>query len=124
MIRAAVGKQQIFGKLPPVDSIVIYKLGAGIEMRRLIYPRGVFSVRLNRKAASKEVVCGAASFIFIYILIVAAGALLTAAAGFDILTSVSASLSVISNTGLGFGALSPGANYAIFPPQYNGSIFL
>ena len=102
------------GGIKIIRHIILFKQ-AGIEMRRLIYPRGVFSVRLNRKAASKDVVYGAASFVFVYSIIAMAGALLTAAAGFDLLTSVSASLSVINNTGLAFGALGPGATYAIFP---------
>ena len=102
------------GGIKIIRHIILFKQ-AGIEMRRMIYPRGVFSVRINRKAAGKEVVYGAASFIFIYLLIVITGSLITAAAGFDILTSVSASLSAINNTGLAFGALSPGNTYAIFP---------
>ncbi|MDR2864685.1 MAG: TrkH family potassium uptake protein [Spirochaetaceae bacterium] len=93
---------------------VLYKQACN-EFRRMIYPRGVFSVRLNNKAGRKDVVYGVAAFVFLYFTIVAFSTLITAAAGFDILTSLSASLSMLSNLGIGFGSIGPGATYAIFP---------
>jgi trk system potassium uptake protein TrkH len=81
----------------------------------MIYPRGIFSVQLNNKVGRKDVVYGVAGFIFLYFFLIALCTLITAASGFDIITSFSASLSVLGNFGTGFGAIAPGHNYAIFP---------
>ena len=88
---------------------------AGNELRRVLYPRGVFSIRLNRKAGRKDVVYGVAGFVFLYFMIVAVTTLATAAAGFDIFSSFSAALSITGNIGAGFGAAGPGRNYSAFP---------
>ena len=88
---------------------------AGSEMRRLIHPRGVFSVQLNHKVGRKDVVYGVAGFLFLYMLMMAVAALATAAAGFDLVTSISAGIVLLGNTGTGFGATGPGTTYALFP---------
>lgn len=102
------------GGIKVIRHIVLYKQ-AGNEMRKLLYPRGVFSVRLNHKMGRKDVVYGVAGFTFVYLIITMITTLITAAAGFDIITSLSAALSVIGNLGTGFGRFAPGANYSIFP---------
>jgi trk system potassium uptake protein TrkH len=88
---------------------------AGNEMRRLLHPRGVFSVQLNHKVGRKDVVYGVAGFLFLYMLMMVFTALATAAAGFDLVTSISAGVVLLSNIGTGFGATGPGTSYALFP---------
>lgn len=85
------------------------------ELRRLVYPRGIFSVQLNRKVGRKDVVYGVAGFTFLYMLTAGATALLTAASGTDVFSAFSAALAVIGNLGLGFGAAGPGGNFGEFP---------
>lgn len=102
------------GGVKIIRYVVVFKQAVN-EMRRLIYPRGVFTVRLNNKVGRKDVVYGVAAFLFLYMAVTAATALVTASAGFDITTSFSAALSVLGNLGTGFGLLSPGNNYSIFP---------
>jgi trk system potassium uptake protein TrkH len=85
------------------------------EIRRILYPQGVFSIQLNKKVGRKDVVYGVAGFIFLYLAVVAVTTLVTAAAGIDLFSSFSAALSVTGNVGLGFGRVGPGQNYAAFP---------
>jgi trk system potassium uptake protein TrkH len=85
------------------------------EIRRVLFPQGVFSIQLNRKVGRKDVVYGVAGFIFLYLAVVALTTLVTAAAGIDLFSSFSAALSVTGNVGLGFGRVGPGQNYAAFP---------
>ncbi|GHU40632.1 Trk system potassium transporter TrkH [Spirochaetia bacterium] len=85
------------------------------EVRKAIYPRGVFSVQLNKKAGRKDVVYGVAGFIFLYFFIVAVTTLVTAASGFDLWTSFTAALSVTGNIGAGFGRVNQAGNYGFFP---------
>jgi trk system potassium uptake protein TrkH len=102
------------GGIKVIRHTVLFKQ-AGNELRRILYPRGVFSIQLNRKVGRKDVVYGVAGFVFLYFMIVVLTTLVTAAAGFDILTSLSAALCVIGNIGVGFGGIGPGHNYSGFP---------
>ncbi|MDR3301685.1 MAG: TrkH family potassium uptake protein [Spirochaetaceae bacterium] len=102
------------GGIKIVRYAVLYKQ-AGNEFRRMIYPRGVFSIKLNNRMGRKDLIYGVAAFMFLYFILIALTTLATAASGFDVLTSLSASLSVLGNVGTGFGAIGPGNNYAFFP---------
>lgn len=84
------------------------------ELRRMIYPRGVFTVQLNSKIGRKDVVYGVAGFIFLYFFIVIVTTLFTAASGVSLFTSFSAALSILGNVGIGFGGVGPMQNYGFF----------
>jgi trk system potassium uptake protein len=71
------------------------------EMIRLVYPRGVFDVKLDGRGGYKKAVHGAAGFIFLYFLIVFLAALLVSSGGTDIFNSFLAALVCQGNTGLG-----------------------
>jgi trk system potassium uptake protein TrkH len=87
------------------------------EQRRILYPQGVFSIRLNRKMGRKDVVYGVTGFILLYFLIIAITTLATAASGFDLFSSFSTALSVTGNIGTGFGIIGPHNNYGVFQPH-------
>ncbi|GAB1483711.1 potassium transporter TrkG [Treponema sp.] len=102
------------GGIKVVRHVVLFKQ-AGNEMRRLLYPRGVFSVRLNGKVGRKDVVYGVAGFVFLYLSLVLVTALVVASSGSDLLTSFSAALATVGNIGPGFALVGPSLNYADFP---------
>jgi arginyl-tRNA synthetase len=84
------------------------------ELRRAIHPKGVFSVQINKRVGRKDVVYGVAGFFFLYFTMVLISTLITAASGTDVFSSFSASLSIIGNVGVGFGAIGPAHNYSAF----------
>ncbi|MDR0388606.1 MAG: TrkH family potassium uptake protein [Spirochaetaceae bacterium] len=88
---------------------------AGNEMKKLLYPRGVFSVQLNKKAGRKDLVYGAAAFVFLYFVMVFAAALLVSSAGFDVFSSLNAALLSLGNIGLGQGIFGPGSAFTMVP---------
>jgi trk system potassium uptake protein TrkH len=102
------------GGIKVIRYAVLFKQ-TGNELRRLLYPRGVFSIRLNKKVGRKDVIYGTAAFVFLYFMIIGLTTLVTAAAGFDIVSSFSVALCMLGNIGVGFGAAGPGGNYSIFP---------
>jgi trk system potassium uptake protein TrkH len=102
------------GGLKVIRHVVLWKQ-TGNELRRLIYPRGVFSIQLNKRVGRKDVIYGVAGFFCLYLLVVAATTLITAASGVDIFSAFSAALSITGNIGSGFGAAGPGHNYGAFP---------
>ncbi|WP_245535060.1 TrkH family potassium uptake protein [Leadbettera azotonutricia] len=102
------------GGIKVIRHVVLFKQ-MGNELRRIIYPRGVFSIQLNKKVGRKDVIYGVAGFFFLYLIVVAVTTLVTAASGTDLFSSFSAALSITGNVGTGFGAIGPRHNYSAFP---------
>ncbi|MDR2054178.1 MAG: TrkH family potassium uptake protein [Treponema sp.] len=102
------------GGIKVIRHVVLFKQ-VGNEVMRIVYPQGIFGVRLNRKVGRKDVVYGVAGFVCIYLLTVFITALATAASGTDVFSSVCAALAVTGNIGIGFGAVGPALNYGAFP---------
>jgi len=102
------------GGIKVIRHVVLAKQAAN-EMRRIVFPRGIFSVRLNKKIGRKDVVYGVAGFIALYMLLAAITTIVIAAAGTDVFSSFTAALALIGNIGVGFGAAGPSGSFAIFP---------
>ncbi|MDR3147912.1 MAG: TrkH family potassium uptake protein [Treponema sp.] len=102
------------GGIKVVRWVVLFKQAMN-EAKRLLYPRGVFNIRLNRKVGRKDVVYGVAGFIFLYVAMVAAAFLLVAGAGVEPWDSFNAALVCVGNIGLGLGKLRGGAVLASCP---------
>jgi trk system potassium uptake protein TrkH len=90
------------GGVKVIRHVVLWKQ-AGNEMKRLIYPRGVFTIRLNKKVGRKDVVYGVTGFVFFYAALILGAALLVSASGPDLFSSLNAAVLALGNIGLGFG---------------------
>ena len=86
------------------------------EMLRMLHPQGIFSVRINGKAGRKDLIYNVAAFTFVYFALVIVTTFFGSISGLDILTSFTASLSMVGNVGPAFGALGPTANYGFLHP--------
>jgi trk system potassium uptake protein TrkH len=102
------------GGIKVVRWVVLFKQAQN-EARRLLYPRGIFNIRLNRKVGRKDVVYGVAGFIFLYFATLAASFLLTSSGGLEPWDSLNAALICLGNIGLGLGKLNSGAVVAAAP---------
>jgi len=102
------------GGIKVIRWTVLFKQ-TGNEMRRILYPKGVFSIQLNKKVGRKDVVYGVAGFVFLYFTIVAMTTLVTAAAGYDLYSSFSAAISITGNVGASFGKVGANSYYGEFP---------
>jgi trk system potassium uptake protein TrkH len=87
----------------------------GNEMKKIIYPRGVFNIQMNGRPGRKEVVYGVAGFVFLYFVVIFAAALLVSSAGVDVLASLDTALLALGNIGLGLGPPSPFAEISALP---------
>ncbi|MFW5827667.1 MAG: potassium transporter TrkG, partial [Alkalispirochaeta sp.] len=85
------------------------------EMRYLVYPRGVFAIRLSGERLRKDIVYAISGFVMLYLVVILITTMVVAAAGNDILTSLTTALATLGNIGPGFGAIGPTQNYAVFP---------
>ncbi len=94
---------------------VILAKQAGNEMKKLIYPWGVFNIRVDGKKGKKNVVFGVAGFVCLYLLLVFLAALFVSSAGEDVFTSLNASLLCLGNIGLGLGKMGPFMAFPAYP---------
>jgi trk system potassium uptake protein TrkH len=102
------------GGLKVIRHAVLWKQ-MGNVLRRTLYPRGVFSIQLNKRVGRKDVIYGVAGFFCLYLIVVGVTTLITAASGTDVFSAFSAALSITGNVGAGFGAVGPAHNYHAFP---------
>jgi trk/ktr system potassium uptake protein len=96
------------------------RLLIGIEalrtyMWRLTHPHAVRRVRYAGRPVADDVVSGVAVFFLAYVAIGVIGGTAVAAAGYDIVTSMSASFTALGNVGPGLGAVGPTDNFAHLP---------
>ena len=85
------------------------------EVKRTLHPSGIYNVRVDGHPLKPEIINSVSAFVFLYFVMLAVTALVAAAAGNDIVTSCTASLTLVGNIGVGFGAVSPDCNYSFFP---------
>ncbi len=85
------------------------------ELKRLIHPRGVFSLQYGNRSLTDEVVVNVLQFFFLYMLIFAAASVLIIHLGSDYLTAFSGVAATLGNVGPGLGSVGPAGNYAAAP---------
>jgi trk system potassium uptake protein TrkH len=90
------------GGVKVIRHVVLYKQMRN-EMKRLIYPQGVFSIQLDQHPGRKEVVHSVISFVFLYLLLLLAAALLVSSSGVSVFNSLNAALITLGAIGLGLG---------------------
>jgi trk system potassium uptake protein TrkH len=102
------------GGIKVIRHVILFKQ-SGNELNRMLYKRGVFTIQLNKKPASKHIVYGVAGFVFFYMMLVLFTAMMTALSGADPFTSLNAALITVGNIGLGLGNVGPDFNFDQFP---------
>lgn len=85
------------------------------EVMKMLHPHGIFTIRLNGKPGRKDVVFSVAAFMACYAIAVFVTTFAGTLCNLDILTSFTASLSMVGNVGPAFGALGPSFSYAAIP---------
>jgi len=82
------------------------------EIKKSIYPRGVFPISYNKEKIGKRFMSSIISFIFLYFLIFFLVAMLLSFTGLDFITSFSGAATAISNVGPGLGEMiGPTGNF-------------
>jgi trk system potassium uptake protein TrkH len=83
------------------------------EIKKSVYPRGVFPLSYNKEKIDKRFMSPIISFIFLYFLIFFLVAMLLSFTGLDFITSFSGAATSISNVGPGLGDLiGPSGNFS------------
>lgn len=102
------------GGIKVVRWVVLFKQ-IGCETKRMLHPHGIFSIRLNGRPGSKDTVFTVAAFMVVYFVLVMITSFAGCAAGLDMFTAFTASLSMVGNVGPAFGDLGPAFNWGFLP---------
>lgn len=87
----------------------------GREIKQIIHPKAVLPVRIGDQTIKQNIQRTVLSFFILYVFMFALGAFLISLFGYDILSSVGASISAIGNIGPGWGDFGPTDNFAGLP---------
>ena len=97
-------------------AVVVVKHAAS-EVRKVLHPKGVFVTKLGRAPVRSEVLLNVLAFFALYVVTHGIGSLLIAATGYDLITSVSATLAAMSSIGPGLGQVGPAEHYGHMGPM-------
>ena len=87
-----------------------------IQIKKLIYPRGIFVMKYNNEKITNSFTYSIIAFVFLYFFIFFILSALLAFDGLDFITAISGSASAISNVGPGLGdVIGPNGNYSDLP---------
>ncbi len=86
------------------------------QVRKLIHPNGVFSKQYNGRTVDDDIMHSAVAFSFLFFICLAVLTLLLALLGLDLVTSLSAAATALTNVGPGLGDIvGPAGNFAPLP---------
>ena len=86
------------------------------QIKILVYPHGVFSIKYNNEKISNTFIYSIITFIFLYFFIFFILSVLLSLNGLDFVTAVSGSATAISNVGPGLGKIiGPNGNFSDLP---------
>jgi trk system potassium uptake protein TrkH len=102
------------GGVKVIRIVTLFKM-AFTEMRYLMNPKGIYAIVVNGKALKKNIVYDTAALVFLYLFIMIISFVVICLGGYDITTSVTATLANLGNIGPGLNLVGPMSNYSFFP---------
>ena len=86
------------------------------ELKKIIYPRGIFIIKYDENNIDNKFIASIISFIYLYIIIFFIITALLSLSGLDFITSISGAATSISNVGPGLGTtIGPNGNFSSLP---------
>ena len=86
------------------------------QLKKIIYPKGVFIIKYNQSSIDEKFISSIISFIFFYFVIFLILTALLSLTGLDFVTAISGAATSISNVGPGLGSeIGPNSNFSSLP---------
>ena len=86
------------------------------QLKKIIYPRGIFIIKYDKNTVDYKFIASIISFIFLYMVIFFLITAMLSLSGLDFLTSISGAATSISNVGPGLGSIiGPSGNFSSLP---------
>ena len=87
-----------------------------IQLKKIIYPKGIFILKYNQSPVDDKFIASIISFIYMYLVIFFIITALLSLTGLDFITSISGAATSISNVGPGLGSIiGPNGNFSSLP---------
>ena len=99
-----------------VSRLVIYLKTGAQELRKLVKPREVRTIRMDGKKLDRAVVRGSLLFLVCYVIIFVLSLLIIQLENLDLETSFTAVAATLNNIGPGLSLVGPTANFSIMSP--------
>lgn len=97
-----------------VARLVILVKASISDMRQMMHPNAVATVRVEGRALSDKILRSTHVFLAVYLLLMATSTLLLSLDGFDVVTTFTAVISCMNNIGPGLELVGPMGNFAAF----------
>jgi trk system potassium uptake protein len=86
------------------------------ELKKIIYPKGIFLIKYDKNTVDEKFMASIISFIFLYLVIFFLMTSFLSLSGLDFVTAISGAATSISNVGPGLGlTIGPSGNFANLP---------
>ena len=86
------------------------------QLKKIIYPKGVFVIKYDQSAVDEKFIASIISFIYFYIVIFFILTALLSLTGLDFITAISGAATSISNVGPGLGPIiGPNGDFSSLP---------
>ncbi len=83
------------------------------QLKKIIYPRGIFTIKYDKSNIDDKFMSSVISFIFLYVVIFFVLTAILSLTGLDFITSISGAATSISNVGPGLGeTIGPNGNFS------------
>ena len=86
------------------------------QLKKIIYPKGIFIVKYDQSPVEDKFIASIISFIYLYLIIFFTITALLSLTGLDFITAISGAATSISNVGPGLGSIiGPNGNFSTLP---------
>ncbi len=100
---------------PKVMRILLLLKNSHYEFKRMIHPKAVIPIRIDKRAVSPKIVAHVQAFIVVYFLIFVFGTFVMSAMNLNLETAMGAVIACLGNIGPGLGEVGPASNFAEIP---------
>lgn len=97
-----------------ISRVIILVKSFVLEIRQIINPKEIVTVRLNGKPVDKKTLGSTRIYAAAYLILICAFTLIVSLDGFDLTTNLTAVLSCFNNIGPGLNMVGPMQNFSIY----------
>jgi len=97
-----------------VSRWVMLSKGATHEVRRILHPKQIKKITMDKRVVEHEVVRSLNAYLVAFLLIFVTSVLLISLEGYDFLTNFSSVAATINNIGPGLSLVGPSGNFGFF----------
>ena len=100
---------------PKVIRIMLLLKNSYFEFKRIMHPKAIIPVRLNKRAVDPKIIANIQAFMVVYIIIFVLGTIVMSSLGLDLDTAMGAVIASLGNIGPGIAGVGPAFNFYEIP---------